>query len=154
MKYILMLALACAGILVLLALYSRKTPDNVGLVDGELRPCPESRNCVSSRAADAEHHVAPLAVEDDPETTADRLEAAITDMGGVVVDARSGYVRAEFASPVLGFRDDLECLWDREAEVVHVRSASRVGYYDFNMNRKRVEALRRQLAALKPAPAP
>ena len=45
----------------------------------------------------------------------------------------------------LGFTDDLECQLCRPAGVIHVRSASRLGYYDFGANRTRVEALRRAL---------
>ena len=36
---------------------------------------------------------------------------------------------------------------DRTAGVIHVRSASRLGRKDFGVNRERIEALRRQLAA-------
>ncbi|MDB6123777.1 MAG: hypothetical protein JWQ71_2770 [Pedosphaera sp.] len=35
-------------------------------------------------------------------------------------------------------------------KVIHVRSAARVGYYDFQMNRKRVESIRRQFNSLQP----
>ena len=40
------------------------------------------------------------------------------------------------------FVDDLECRLDAENRVIHVRSASRVGYSDLGVNRKRVERLR------------
>jgi uncharacterized protein (DUF1499 family) len=34
---------------------------------------------------------------------------------------------------------------DKDAGIIHIRSASRVGYGDFGVNRKRVEMLRAQL---------
>ena len=56
------------------------------------------------------------------------------------------YVYAEFRSKLLGFVDDVELLFDEQAGVFHVRSASRLGRRDFGVNRKRVEALRSRLA--------
>ena len=41
------------------------------------------------------------------------------------------------------FVDDLEFYLDRLEKKIHVRSASRVGKYDFGANRRRVEAIRR-----------
>ena len=51
-------------------------------------------------------------------------------------------LRAEFRTR-LGFVDDLEFLVDEDRGVVQVRSASRTGYWDLGVNRKRVEALRK-----------
>jgi uncharacterized protein (DUF1499 family) len=51
----------------------------------------------------------------------------------------------------LGFVDDGEFALERQARVIHVRSASRVGYSDLGKNRGRVEELRRDLDM--PAPA-
>jgi hypothetical protein len=50
---------------------------------------------------------------------------------------------AEFSTPLLGFTDDVELYSD--GKVLHVRSSSRLGVRDFNVNRKRVESLRAQL---------
>jgi len=49
--------------------------------------------------------------------------------------------------------DDLELLADEEGGVVHVRSASRLGWSDLGANRHRVEALHRAFAeAILPIP--
>ncbi len=45
----------------------------------------------------------------------------------------------------LGFRDDLEFRWCPSEGVAHVTSTSRVGLFDFGVNRRRVERVRRQL---------
>ena len=63
-----------------------------------------------------------------------------------LAEAREDYLRAHCRSR-LGFIDDLECWLFEDEGVIHVRSASRVGYYDFGVNRRRVEALRRSLGA-------
>ena len=48
---------------------------------------------------------------------------------------------------MLRFVDDVEFNLRPEAGIIAVRSASRVGYYDFGANRSRVEKLRGQLHA-------
>jgi len=64
-----------------------------------------------------------------------------------VVTERPDYLHAEYRSRVLGFVDDVEFWLDRRAALIHVRSASRVGYSDFGVNRDRVEGIRARLAA-------
>ena len=61
-----------------------------------------------------------------------------------IVTATDDYLHAVCRTR-LGFADDLECRLCSAGGVIHVRSASRLGYYDFGVNRTRVEALRRQL---------
>mgnify|MGYP006301041899 FL=1 len=55
---------------------------------------------------------------------------------------RDDYLHAVFRSRVFGFRDDLELLLPPDEPVVHLRSASRVGYGDMNANRQRYQAVR------------
>jgi uncharacterized protein (DUF1499 family) len=75
-----------------------------------------------------------------------------------LVDSSDGYLRAECSSRVLRFVDDLELLIDVANQRIDVRSASRRGWWDFGVNRRRVEALRRsfdaQMARLGKPPAP
>jgi uncharacterized protein (DUF1499 family) len=47
---------------------------------------------------------------------------------------------------MIGFVDDLELQVDAAAQVIHVRSASRLGRRDFGVNRARIEALRAAFA--------
>ena len=53
------------------------------------------------------------------------------------------YLRIECTSLILRFVDDLEFLFDPTGQVIHIRSASRVGRSDLGVNRNRVEAIRR-----------
>ena len=109
----------------------------------ELAPCPDRPNCVSSLAEDDDNRVEPLAFEGEPEEALARLRRIIEEMPRATVDEVDGaYLKARFKSRVFGFTDDLELLVDAQAGVVHVRSASRVGYSDFGVNRKRVEEIR------------
>jgi uncharacterized protein (DUF1499 family) len=53
------------------------------------------------------------------------------------------YLHAEFVTAVFRFVDDVECLVDAAAGVIHFRSASRLGHWDLGANRRRLERLRR-----------
>jgi uncharacterized protein (DUF1499 family) len=77
-----------------------------------------------------------------PEEAWKRLREAIQTLGGTIEEERDGYLRAIVTSRVFRFVDDLECRMVVAVGVIHVRSASRVGYWDLGVNRKRVEALR------------
>ena len=63
-----------------------------------------------------------------------------------VVQSTDDYVHVEFRSAVFGFVDDVEFYFSPPG-IIQVRSASRTGYYDFGVNRERVESLRARLAA-------
>lgn len=112
-------------------------------------PCPDSPNCVSSLATDARHALPPLDLgERSVEDALARLEALLSGQPRTTLVQREpqGYLRAEVRSRVFGFVDDLELQIDPAHAVIHVRSASRTGRYDFGVNRKRVEALREAFA--------
>lgn len=123
-------------------------PDNLGVVEGRLRPCPESPNCVCSFDTDREHSIPPLTFSDSPEAAMERLRQTVKAMPRtrLVVDA-AGYLHVEFRSLILRFVDDVEFLVDAETRMIHVRSASRLGYSDLGVNRRRIEAIRKAFAA-------
>jgi uncharacterized protein (DUF1499 family) len=62
-----------------------------------------------------------------------------------VVRHEGNYLHAEFRSKLIGFVDDVEFTYDDQARALHVRSASRLGRRDFEVNRRRVEALRSRI---------
>jgi uncharacterized protein (DUF1499 family) len=129
-------------------LIAGRRPAHLGAPGGRLAPCPATPNCVSSQAAatDATHYVAPLAFTIDPRLAWEQLrELVATAERASIVAERENYLHAEFRSRLIGFVDDLECVLDAGARVIHVRSASRVGYSDLGVNRARVEALRARL---------
>lgn len=107
--------------------------------------CPSTPNCVSSRSHDEGHHVRPLSFEGSREDAWQRLRRALRDEPRLrVVEDRpaEGYLRAEATSRMFGFVDDVELKLVPEANIIDVRSASRVGYWDLGVNRRRVERLR------------
>lgn len=146
MKYILLVILFGLGTMFALSILSRKTPDTLGVHDNQLSACPASKNCVGSQSPDAASAIDPIPMNGTVENVMERLGQTLTTMGGAVVESKGNYLWATFSSPLWQFKDDLECLYDEKNGVVHVRSASRVGYHDFGANRKRLETLRHKVA--------
>ncbi len=109
-----------------------------------LPPCPFSPNCVSTEATDARHGVAPfflIGKDAWPE-----IRAAVLALSRVkLVNEHDASLRAECRSALAGFIDDLAVEVQANGAQLAVRSAARVGYYDFGVNRRRVEELRHQL---------
>lgn len=62
-----------------------------------------------------------------------------------IVTQTDNYLHAECQSALFGFVDDLELHLKAANAVIDVRSASRLGYSDLGVNRRRVEDLRSQL---------
>lgn len=125
---------------------SRKPTAATGPVNGRLASCSSQPNCVSSFATDPAHYVSPIAFSDSPQAAFERLRGVIAAMPGArIVRHTDDYLHAEFMSRMFGFVDDLECLVDTVDRRIDIRSASRVGYYDFGVNRKRVEEIRARL---------
>lgn len=115
--------------------------------DGRLPECPGSPNCVNTQAGD----LAPLAFTGSGAEALARLGAIIEAMPRTTIrEAGDGYLHAEFRSAVFRFVDDLQCLVDEDGGVIHLRSASRLGYSDLGTNRKRIEALRAEWESATP----
>lgn len=73
-----------------------------------------------------------------------KLASVIQKMPGAKIITQKGpYIHAEYTSSIFRFIDDLECYYNKTQGVVHIRSASRTGYYDFKVNLKRVNALKK-----------
>lgn len=105
-------------------------------------PPPPTPNCVSSRAPaeDRQHFIAPLRG-----VTLDAARRALEAMPRTeLLEEAPGYAHYVVTSLLFRFKDDVEL--EAEGDVVHVRSASRVGRGDLGVNRKRVEALRRAVS--------
>ena len=142
-------SLLSLGLLSLLVACSGSPPDDLGIRQGRLSPCPASPNCVGSQDPDEAHRIAPLPLAGSTEQTRNRLlEVLASEPRTKVVEQRDDYLQVQFTSKVLRFVDDVEFLIGTQE--VHVRSASRLGYADFGVNRARIERLRQRLSETKP----
>ena len=116
--------------------------DNFRSPSDRLAPCPSSPNCVSSQAKGGYHAIAPIPYSGSQEGVLERLKAVIQGMKrSRMITVLPVYLHAEFRS-FLGFVDDVEFALDQEQHLIHMRSASRLGYWDLGVNRRRLEAIR------------
>jgi uncharacterized protein (DUF1499 family) len=108
-----------------------------------LAPCPSSPNCVSTQALDEGHAIAPIRYRKPRVEAKEALKEFIRSLPRtkLVVEDES-YLHYEFTSLLLRFVDDVEFLFDDETKTIHFRSASRTGYGDLGVNRKRMEQVR------------
>ena len=140
------IAVICLTPVVALALMSFSSPpmpSNLGVSDGLLAPCTDSPNCVSTQATDDEHAMKPLRFNGDAESAIERLASIVrAEPRTKIVSQSNNYLHAEFTSLVFRFVDDVEFQVEEQANLIHFRSASRVGYYDLGVNRARMERIR------------
>jgi uncharacterized protein (DUF1499 family) len=128
--------------------FSWQRPGNLGVKDGRLAPPKRTPNCVSSQAevSDTEHTIAPIAFKGSALEAMAAVRKAVESMQGATVIRHEGnYLYAEFRTRIMRFVDDVEFVFDEQAGLIHVRSASRLGRRDFGVNRARVEALRSRI---------
>ena len=107
-------------------------------------PCPDSPNCVSTQADpnDDTHYMSALPYSGTVWETKEKLLAIIkAQPRTTVVEERDTYLHVEFRSLIMRFVDDVEFYIDDAAGLVQFRSASRVGYSDLGVNRKRMETI-------------
>ncbi|MBK8988515.1 MAG: DUF1499 domain-containing protein [Chloroflexi bacterium] len=119
-------------------------PDNLGVVDGRLAPCPDSPNCVSTFATDTEHGIAPLAYDGNTAVAQAAILAILQAQPSyTLINNDPAYIHATARSAFWGFIDDVEFYFDEAAGLIHFRSASRLGYGDGGVNRRRMEEIRK-----------
>jgi uncharacterized protein (DUF1499 family) len=124
-----------------------------GLAEGDLAPCPESPNCVSTRAPaeDTRHAADPIPVSGTPEEIIAAIAAVVEAQPRMeIVERGERYLRATATSALFRFVDDVDFLVDPGASVVHMRSASRVGEGDMGVNRRRYELFHAAVAEAVP----
>lgn len=138
------IALIFSGLLIL-ASYTGNGSMELGIKNGGLSPCPQSPNCVSTQSPDEDHYIEPIKYSGTLTHARARLAAVIHSMKrSRIVDVQDDYIHAEFRSAVFRFVDDVEFYFPSNDPIIQVRSASRVGYYDFGVNRRRIETIRHE----------
>lgn len=127
-------------------------PKDLGLKESNtLKECPPSPNCVSSFSSpeDTVHYIAPLTYPSDSITAWKNLEKVIQNQERTaIIQKTNNYLYVEFTTKIMRFVDDVEFVLDEKNKCIHVRSASRLGYSDLGVNRKRVEKIRNEFTRL------
>ncbi|CAN0179570.1 unnamed protein product, partial [Chrysoparadoxa australica] len=121
-------------------------PTNLGVFEVEgkkiLQKCPESPNCINSHfPEDKDHYLAPLKFQMEKEAARKLLlEVIKRDKSAKIITNDENYIHAEYTSSLLKFVDDVEFNLSDEGQI-HFRSASRSGYSDLGVNKKRMSQI-------------
>ncbi|MBC8317141.1 MAG: DUF1499 domain-containing protein [Desulfobulbaceae bacterium] len=103
--------------------------------------------CVSSESLNESWRVSPLAFAGSPSKAWKTLQKVLLGMDGKIESVDVPFLHVTFRSRLFGFVDDLTCRLDEGKKLIHIRSAARTGYWDFGVNRKRMEELQRQFSS-------
>ncbi|MDB4837280.1 DUF1499 domain-containing protein [Marinomonas sp.] len=128
--------------------FSNKATNELGVMDGLLKNCPSTPNCVSSQSdiADSEHYAEPIVYSGSRKETQLLIESYMLNQGDArMISSELGYVYFEVKSKLIGYIDDVEFYLPEGDSVVHFRSASRVGYSDRGVNLERMSHIRQLL---------
>ena len=129
--------------------YSVGRPHNFGLKNNMLLPCPKSPNCVLSQASDAKHKIKPIYYATSVEAAKERLNQVILSISDArIITQNEVYWHVEFTTRWLRFIDDVEFYFPESEALIHLRSASRSGYWDLGVNRKRTKEIRSRFEEL------
>ena len=86
----------------------------------------------------------PISFEGSSDEAMQRIKDLVAKMPRTkIVTVEDNYLHVEFRSALFRFVDDVEFLIDSESQIIHFRSASRVGHSDFGVNRGRMEQIRK-----------
>ncbi|RZC73220.1 hypothetical protein C5167_048705 [Papaver somniferum] len=145
--------------------FGGKKPNYLGVQKNPqaLALCPATNNCISTSedVSDLTHYAPPWSY--NPENGRGKKkpvsrEEAMNELIQVIkskkpdnftpriMEKKDDYIRVEYESPIMGFVDDVE-FWfpPGKNSTVEYRSASRFGNFDFEVNKKRIKALRVEL---------
>jgi uncharacterized protein (DUF1499 family) len=103
---------------------------------------------VSTYAQDAGHAIAPYRYRKSKAEAKEALKEIVRSLPRTkLVEEDEAYLHYESTSFLFRFVDDVEFVFDDETKTVHFRSASRTGYGDFGVNRRRMEEIRKLVEA-------
>ncbi|KAL1809292.1 hypothetical protein ACET3Z_026282 [Daucus carota] len=140
--------------------FSGTKPDYLGVQKNypALALCPATKNCISTseNESDFTHYAPPWNYNPEEGRGSKKpvsKEAAMEELLQVIkstkpdkftpriVEQKDDYIHVEYESPILGFVDDVE-FWfpPGKKSVVQYRSASRLGNFDFDVNKKRIKS--------------
>lgn len=143
------LTIVCAVIVLLFAAFgtaiffqNQKPKITPGLENGKLREIPDKKNAVSTQTAYADKLIQPLNFKNSLEETRGAMKTALEEYGGIeIIEESENHIYAVSVTGTMRFRDDIEIYFDASEKKIHYRSASRAGYSDLGLNRKRFKEI-------------
>jgi len=125
----------------------------LGIVDGKLSSCGYAWNCAITQEVDGKKpNAQPIYYSGSRKEALDLLKETILSFNRVnIIIEASNYLHVEFTTKRFNFVDDVEFFFPANEKVIHMRSASRKGWYDFGVNKKRVHAIAQRFKELDTA---
>ncbi|OOF10932.1 hypothetical protein BZG82_05745 [Salinivibrio sp. PR5] len=130
------------GLLVALTLTGCSTGDKI-MKQPPVTACEDSPNCVSSKDTRPKFALSPFTLTSESVRFDDIVNTIASLSGATLISQQDSYAHFTFTTPVLRFVDDVEI--SVHGTELTLRSASRIGYYDFGANRRRADAIRQAL---------
>lgn len=132
-------ALACLMLVTVFATQASEDgarPPSSRQINQEALSCPQPGNCVNSFSS---YGLEALAFADNGEQAMALLRATLlTFPEATIVSSAPLYLEVIFTT-TLGFKDQIEFRIDEPSRRIDFRSRSKVGLYDFNKNRSRMQ---------------
>ena len=144
---ILLLTVIITGIVYFIYLgYKSQRGSAPGLLDSKLTPCSNKPNCICTEYPNHKlHYTTAIKYK---ELNLDKLLQAIKSSGGIIITEQPNYIAATYQSRLFKYVDDFELRIDEENQLIHLRSASRVGHSDMGANMKRIDNFKKILQLL------
>lgn len=128
-------------------------PSKTGMNGTQFQPCSTNPNSVSSMASktDGTHYIEPLSYSGSLDQAQQRLMEVLQAMERVtLIKQTPQYWYFTFQTALLKFTDDVEFYFPAKEKTIQMRSASRIGYSDWGVNRKRLEQVRERFESMPP----
>lgn len=108
-------------------------------LENGLPDCPNTPNCVSSKASDEEKRIDPIIFENSKVENFISISTILKKEGGTIVEESNNWIHATFKSGFFGFIDDVLIYSEKlPTSQLEVYSRSRTGKSDLGVNKKRV----------------
>jgi len=139
-------SLTMVSLVLLFSACQAPRPNHLGIknVSGStvLEKCPQKPNCINSHFdGDKEHFLDPLKYEGSKDQAKNLLKAVMKRSSNAkLVNESEDYLHYEFSSSIFKFIDDVEFNFT-ENGLIHFKSASRTGYSDLGVNKKRMNEI-------------
>lgn len=144
MKILIIIVAMIILLILFMFIKNNRIPNNIGVINGKLAPMPNKPNAVSSQTEIMDKRVEPLKFIGDLENSKKLVIDIINTFKNIeIIKNEENYIYAIFSTEKMKYKDDVEFYFDEDKKLIHFRSASRVGYSDMGVNRKRYEDIKK-----------
>jgi|TARA_B100000959_G_scaffold172950_1_gene181084 uncharacterized protein (DUF1499 family) len=148
--YELILLLSLIGYIVMIGLISLLSPTKIW--DSFPKKCAVKTKC--TRVADYNcrgYNLKPIVIEESVNSVQKKIMEIIYSKPRMkIINENVGFIHATDVTPFFRFYDDLAIkIFEQEGKtIVWMQSQSRLGYYDFQVNEKRIQQLHKEFLLL------